>query len=114
MKWNNLFFLLLSISLFCCGKKLPPHYKSLEGTWQNEEVYMKISEDGGFSYKRESPGQKVSIDTWITAYSDTGFTVSVVFGNTDFALNKKPYFDDSTKTTRIMVDGRTLVKQDNW
>jgi hypothetical protein len=109
------FFLLFTSFLFsACGKKLPPEYKALEGVWQNEEVYMQISEDGGFSYKRQSKGENVTIDTYIKEYSDKGFTVSLVFSSTDFVVDKKPYFDDSTKTTKMIVDGRTLVKQDNW
>jgi hypothetical protein len=111
---NILFFLSSSFLFIACGKKLPPEYKALEGVWQNNEVYMQISEDGGFSYKRQSTEGTVTIDTYIKEYSDKGFTVSLIFSSTDFVLDKKPYFDDSTKTTKIVVDGRTLVKQDNW
>jgi hypothetical protein len=96
-----------------CGKALPPEWKELEGVWQNEEVYMQISADGSFQYKRQSQGQNVEINTWIKEYSDKGFTVSTVVSTTDFVVNRKPFKDESGNSM-MEVDGRILVKKDSW
>jgi hypothetical protein len=98
--------------LFSFGKPLPFEYQTLEGTWQNNEVYMKISATGGFWYRRRSGATKISINTWIKDYSDQGFTVSILVGSTDFIVDKKPYVDSVSNATCMIVDGRTLVKQD--
>lgn len=113
------FFLTLSLFcgsllLFSCGKKLPDDRKALEGIWQNDEVYMNITKDGGFKYKRVSKEETVSIDTWISDYSDKGFSVNLIFGSTDFIINKMPFYNAETNTTQMIVDGRTLTKSTNW
>jgi hypothetical protein len=108
------FFLLASLFLLSCGKELPGEWKSLEGTWENEEVLMTITSGGGFTYKRVSPGEKVSIDSYISEYSNKGFSASMIVSTIDFSVNRKPFFNDSTKTTQMVVDGRLLTKRDNW
>ncbi len=107
---------LLFVSLFflSCGKELPVEWKSLEGTWENEEVFMSITSGGKLNYKRVSSGEKVSIDSYINDYSDKGFSTSMIVSQIDFIVNKKPFFNDSTKTTQMVVDGRLLTKRDNW
>ncbi len=117
MTKNKLFLftilLTFSVFIFSCGKKVPREFQSLEGVWQNEEVYMEISSDGTFGYKRQSKGQSVSINTWITDYSAKGFSASTVFGKADFVVDKKPFYNDSLRVTQMMVDGRTLTKREN-
>ena len=116
-KKSTRLYLILLISttlLFACGKKLPEEWKSLEGTWQNAEVTMTITANGGFNYKRISPGEKVSIDSWISDYSDKGFTASIIVSKIDFVVNKKPFFNDSLKSTQMILDGRLLTKKENW
>ncbi len=107
------FILVLTTSLFIssCGKKVPGEYQALEGIWQNEEIYMEISRDGTFGYKRQSKGQSVSINTWITDYSEKGFSASTLFGKTDFVVDRKPFYNKSLGVTQMIVDGRTLTKQ---
>jgi hypothetical protein len=111
---NSLKRCFLAFSCLClisCGKQLPPKLKQVEGIWRNEEVYLQISREGDFHYKRKSKGESVEINTWITEYTDTSFTASIIFSETVFQLNKAPYYDTTTHQMQMIVDGRVLVKQ---
>lgn len=114
-KWHFYGLALIGIFLFSsCGKNLPNEWQRLEGTWTNEEVFMEISKDGNFLYKRKSQNESVSIDAWIADYSEKGFVVTILVSKIDFIVNRKPFYNEEIRKMQMVVDGRLLTKREDW
>ena len=100
--------LLLALSLFGCGKPVPPEKSAYVGEWQEKTMYLLITQDGSVRYKRLKGGASTSIEGPLKGFDGNNFEVGIGPISTTFLVGKPPYQDG--EKWKIVVDGVELTK----
>ena len=100
--------LLLSISLFGCGKQVPAERMSYVGEWQEKTMYLLITQDGSVRYKRLKGGVTRSIEMPLKGFDGHDFEAGIGPMTTTFVVSKPPYQDG--EKWKMVVDGVELTK----
>ena len=108
MKLIKLPLLLAFAVLAGCGKPVPPEKAAYVGEWQDKSMYLLITQDGSFSYKRLNNGGTTSIDGPLQGFKGNDFDVGIGAMATTFVVSKPPYQED--EVWKMVVDGQQLTK----
>lgn len=100
--------LLLALSLFGCGKPVPPEKSAYVGEWQEKTIYLLITQDGSVRYKRLKGGVSTSIEGPLKGFSGNDFEVGIGPMATTFIVSKPPYQDG--EKWKMVVDDVELTK----
>jgi len=100
--------LLLALSLFGCGKPVPPEKSAYVGEWQEKTMYLLITQDGSVRYKRLKGGASTSIQGPLKGFEGNNFEVGIGPLTTKFLVGKPPHQDG--ERWKMVVDGVELIK----
>lgn len=100
--------LVAMVALAACARPLPEDKLDYVGVWKSRAVTLVISPGGRIAYQRKTARANTNISAPIQRFNDDGFTVGVVFFNTDFKVSVPPHRTDHH--WMMMVDGEVLVR----
>jgi hypothetical protein len=100
--------MLLALSLFGCGKPVPPEKSAYVGEWQARTVYLAIHQDGSVRYKRVQGDTSTKIEAPLKRFQGDNFEVGIGPMSTTFVVSKPPYQDG--KSWKMVVDGLELTR----
>ncbi len=100
--------LLLVLSLFGCGKPVPPEKSAYVGEWQEKTMYLLITQDGSVRYKRLKGGASTSVEGPLKGFDGNNFEVGIGPMSTVFVVSKPPYQDG--ERWKMVVDDMELTK----
>lgn len=100
--------LLLTLSLFGCGKPVPPEKSAYVGEWQEKTMYLLITQDGSVRYKRLKGGVSTSIEGPLKGFDGNNFEVGIGPMSTVFVVSKPPY--QVGEKWKMVVDDIELTK----
>lgn len=109
--WKLPLLLLLSLSVFGCGKPVPPEKSAYVGEWQEKTMYLLITQDGSVRYKRLKGGASTSVEGPLKGFIGNDFEVGVGPAATTFVVSRPPYQDG--EKWKMVVDDVELVKSAN-
>jgi hypothetical protein len=95
-------------SLIGCGKPVPAEKVAYVGEWQDQTMYLLITQDGSVRYKRLKGGASTSVEGPLKGFSGDNFEVGVGPVAATFVVSKPPYQDG--ERWKMVVDGVELVK----
>jgi hypothetical protein len=100
--------LLLALSLFGCGKPIPPEKSAYVGEWREKTMFLLITQDGSVRYKRLKGGVSTSVEGPLKGFVGDNFEVGVGPIGMTFVVNKPPYQDG--ERWKMVVDDMELTK----
>lgn len=99
---------LFLIVLAGCGKPVPAEKAAFVGEWENEIMYLLITQNGTVKYERTEGNGSKSVEGPLKGFKGDDFEVGIGPMSTVFVVSKAPYLDgDSWK---MVVDGVELTK----
>lgn len=100
--------ILLALTLFGCGKPVPPEKSAYVGEWQEKTMYLLITQDGSVRYKRLRGGATTSIDGPLKGFDGNNFEAGFGPMATTFVVSKPPYQDGDK--WKMVVDDVELTR----
>jgi hypothetical protein len=100
--------LLLTLSLFGCGKPVPAEKSAYVGEWQEKTMYLLITQDGSVRYKRLKDGVSTSLEGPLKGFVGNNFEAGIGPLATTFVVSKPPYQDG--EKWKMVVDDVELTK----
>ncbi len=100
--------MLLALSLFGCGKPVPPEKSAYVREWQEKTMYLLITQDGSVRYKRLKGGASTKIEGPLKRFQGDNFEVGIGPMSTTFVVSKPPYQDG--KKWKMVVDDLELTR----
>jgi outer membrane biogenesis lipoprotein LolB len=92
-----LYTIIIALCFMACSEPIPEEKKDYIGFWRSHQSDLKMSinitEDGRAAYFRADSNRQTKVDANIGNWSDDGFSISFLFINSDFKINKKPYVE---------------------
>ena len=104
--------LLLALSLFGCGKPIPPEKSAYVGVWQGNSMYLRITKNGSVRYKRVRGATTTSVNGPIKDFDGNNFEVGVGPMSTTFIVSKPPFQDGGQ--WKMVVDDVELTRTTQW
>lgn len=105
-----LIFPLLTFFILGCGKPVPPEKSTYVGEWQEENMYLLLTQDGSVEYKRIIGSTTKSIEGPIKGFDGNNFEVGIGPMSTVFVVSKPPFQEG--ENWKMVVDGVELTKTD--
>jgi hypothetical protein len=95
--------------LAACGNPVPAEKAAYVGEWEDESMYLAITQSGKLIYERVEGNNRKSVEGPIKAFTDKGIEVGVGPIATTFVVNKPPYREG--ESWKMVVDGVTLTRK---
>lgn len=100
--------LVASGMLAACKKPVPPEKSDYVGEWQNQSMYLLISQGGTVQYRRLNDSGTVTLDGPIKDFVGNDFEVGIGPMATTFVVSKPPYRQG--EDWKMVVDRVELTK----
>lgn len=103
-----IFAVIAALSLFGCGKPVPPEKSAYVGEWQEKTMYLLITQDGSVRYKRLKGGVTTSVEGPLKGFDGNNFEAGIGPLATTFMVSKPPYQDGDK--WKMVVDDVELIR----
>jgi hypothetical protein len=100
--------MLLALSVFGCGKPVPPEKSAYVGEWREKTMYLLITKDGAVRYKHLKVGVSTSVEGPLKGFVGDNFEVGVGPVSMTFVVNKPPCQDG--ERWKMVVEDMKLTK----
>jgi hypothetical protein len=108
MKLAKRLFLLAALSLVGCGKPVPPEKSAYVGEWQEQSMYLLITQEGSVRYKRVEGSVTTSVEGPLKGFIGDDFEVGVGPIATTFVVSDPPHLDGDE--WKMIVDDVELIR----